>query len=204
MTDEERKKLYQLLYAAISSRTVASDDNGRLVKTTYQGPLSDLFKDGETPITNSSYVVTRFLWAVSHKTNALPTVLFSIKKSGIKGVIVSRLNSGFYLDETDPTTGKRVHVVGNDLIPYIIASMKEYKVTPRAKSDAPVEPMTAADPDPFAHIHEMNDDELTALAAAIDKEFRSRAERREKQAKLQQVLELAEMSRDELKELLSI
>lgn len=49
-----------------------------------------------------------------------------------------------------------------------------------------------------------SDDELSALLAAIQKEFARREEIRKKQAKLQEVLELADMSRDELAELLGV
>lgn len=49
-----------------------------------------------------------------------------------------------------------------------------------------------------------SDDELSALLAAIQKEFAHREEVRKKQAKLKEVLELAEMSRDELAELLGV
>ena len=49
-----------------------------------------------------------------------------------------------------------------------------------------------------------SDEELTAIAFSIQKELDARAEKREKLAKLQQVLELAEMSREELTELLAI
>ena len=49
-----------------------------------------------------------------------------------------------------------------------------------------------------------SDEELTAIAFAIQKELDARAEKREKLAKLHQVLELAEMSKDELIDLLGV
>ena len=54
------------------------------------------------------------------------------------------------------------------------------------------------------NLQEISDDELTNMLFVIQKEFDRRAEIREKRARLQQVLELAEISKDELKELLSI
>lgn len=49
-----------------------------------------------------------------------------------------------------------------------------------------------------------SDDELSAILQAVQKEFARREEVRKKQARLQEVLELAEMSRDELAELLGV
>ena len=48
------------------------------------------------------------------------------------------------------------------------------------------------------------DEDLTAIAFAIQKELEARAARREAQAKLQTVLELAEISKEELLDLLNI
>jgi len=51
---------------------------------------------------------------------------------------------------------------------------------------------------------EHSDDELSAMMFAIQKELDARATKREAQAKLQTVLELAEMSKEELLDLLNI
>ena len=178
-TLEKRMQIYSDLYTKISKATIeVKDANGNFVKPVITKNADELFEEIAQQVT--SKVLTRFMWAISHKTDVLPTVLFNIRRS----------KHGF---------------VGTALVPFIIEAMRQYKPQySRTKPTVPAEQIGATDRNPFAYVHEMNDDELTALAAAVDAEFRSRAERREKQAKLQQVLELAEMSRDELKELLNI
>ena len=195
-TLEKRTQIYSDLYTKISKATIeVKDANGNFVKPVITKNADELFEEIAQQVT--SKVLTRFMWAISHKTDALPTVLFNIRRSK-HGFVIQRAHSGFYND-------KREHIVGTALVPFIMEAMRQYKPQySRTKPAVPAEETSAIDRGPFPYVHDMNDDELTALAAAVDAEFRSRAERREKQAKLQQVLELAEMSRDELKELLSI
>lgn len=115
---------YQMLYAKISSATAEVDGKKRI----FRGQFKELF--AEVPV--SQGVITRFVWAISHSTKVLPTTLFSIKKDGNKGVIVERLHSGFYDDN-------RKHVVGTDLIPFIMQATTFWKPIPRAKSIIAVE-----------------------------------------------------------------
>lgn len=112
LTQDALSDAYKLLYAKISS--VTAEDNGK--KRIFNGTLKSLFS--EVPV--SSYIITRFIWAIAHKTNVLPTVLFSVKKNGRDGVIVERLHSGFYND-------KGRHVIGNELVPFIMKSASLYQ-----------------------------------------------------------------------------
>lgn len=129
LTEEARIKLYNMLYAKISKVTAEIKNNkGEHEKLIFKGTAKDLFKDVDA----DPRTITRFLWAVSHKTEVLPTVLFNIVDHGSKGIEISRKRSGFK-DEN----GKMVDCA--DLIPFIIKATKFYQVKPHAKKEHPVE-----------------------------------------------------------------
>ena len=204
---EDRESTYQMLYTKVSKATAEVDGK----KQVYNGRLTSLFDD--VPV--SSTTITQFVWAISHKTDALPTALFSIKKTG-KGVTIERLHSGFY-----DNSGK--HIVGKDLIPFIIRAMASYQpkankargTGARTANQKPVEAPTIQTTTDLSHL---SDDELASFGkdiqdrlnqakADLDKytdEVKRREEIRQKQQKLQDVLELMDMNKDELKELLNI
>lgn len=108
---EDRENTYLLLYTKISK--VTAEINGK--KQIYNGQIKELFSGVDV----SKLTITKFLWAISHKTDALPTNLFSIKKTG-NGVAIERLHSGFY-----DNSGK--HIVGADLVPFIMRAMPLYQ-----------------------------------------------------------------------------
>ena len=206
ISQEARTLLYTKMYTAVSKATAEKmNANGESVKSTFNGRVSDLFKD----LTNSHDVIAKFLWAISHKTEILPTVLFRIVNLGGKGVQISRVHSGFYDDQ-------RNHITGIALVPFIMEAVLLYKPTPRVKKE-PVEqlisyeqigdsesPQVCYDETGRLDLTSMADDILINLQYEIQKEFERRAAVREKQARLQQVLELAEISIDELKDLLAL
>ena len=185
----------RLMYAAISSATAEIKNvQGESERLIYVGTISNLFKDIDT----NAHETTKFLWAVSHKTNSLPNILFEIKRLA-HGIEVKRLRSGFYRN------GNRSDKVsGNDLIPFIVAAMKEYKSTPRVKKEPAVQQVELPKQDDSLkfNLQEMSSDELTHLQFEIQKEFERRAQIRKNQERLQQALDLMEMSKEELAELL--
>ena len=123
---EVRIVLYNKLYTAVSRATAETRDrNGKVVKTVFKGFVKDLFKDVHT------LTVTKFLWAVSHKTPVLGTPLFRVTYHGKKGYEIERLHSGFVCNET----GKKI--TGLDLVPYIIEAAKLYQTNPRTAKEAP-------------------------------------------------------------------
>lgn len=125
MSKEARVLLYTKMYTAVSKATAETKNaNGESVKTTYNGTLADLF-DG---ICNHRRTTTAFMWAITHKTDALPTQLFRAVDHGTKGYEISRVHSGFYDDQ-------RKHIVGTNLIPFIMDAMKLWEPTPRAKKE---------------------------------------------------------------------
>ena len=194
-SEKDRIRRVELMYAAISSATAeiknAQGESERLI---YVGTVPNLFKGIDT---NTNETV-RFLWAVSHKTNSLPNVLFEIKKLA-HGIEVKRFRSGFYRNDN-----RNDKIAGNDLIPFIVAAMKEYKPTPRAKKVPAVQQVELPKQDDSLKfkLQEMSSDELTRLQFEIQKEFERRARIRKDQERLQQALDLMEMSKEELAELL--
>lgn len=191
MSKEARTLLYTKMYTAVSKATAETRNaKGESVKTTYNGRIADLFTD----ICNNAPTIRAFMWAITHKTDALPTSLFRVIDHGKNGCEISRIHSGFY-DE------QRNHVTGTALIPFIMEAMKFWEPTPRAKKEVVPESPKEVLRKPV-DIQDLSDDELTVIQFKIQQEFERRAEIREKQAKLQQVLELAEMSKEELMELL--
>lgn len=182
LTKEQYKQLYNLLYARISKAT-AETDNG---KSIYRGTLSDLFGDAKV----CSSTITIFLWAVSHKTNALPTVLFKISKTG-KGVEISRVHSGFYDNAGN-------HIIGTELVPFIMAAMREYKPT-RTYTRKEVLPVKEE-----LDITKFSEDELYSIISNCEAEIRRREELQAKQAKIQGILDTIGMSREELLDILGV
>lgn len=128
LSKEARVLLYTRMYTVVSKATAETTNaKGESVKTTYNGTLANLF-DG---ICDNCRVITAFMWAITHKTEMLPTQLFRAVDHGTKGYEISRIHSGFYDD-------RRNHIVGTALIPFIMEAMKLWEPKPRAKKE-PVE-----------------------------------------------------------------
>ena len=207
MTNEERKSAYQMLYTKISKVTAEIDGQ----KQIYRGQLKDLFSDVKV----STATITRFMWAITRKTSVLPTMLFSVKKDGNKGVIVERLHSGFY-----DNAGK--HIVGMDLIPFIMRAVglhqvkaskntkivdeKKYTETLLVEVASDLSDLTGVSDDALAAFGKDAQDRLNKAKADLEKyneEVKRREEVRKKQQSLREVLELMDMNIDELKSLLN-
>lgn len=214
---EDRESTYQMLYAKISK--VTAEINGE--KQIYRGQLKELFSE----ISVSGMTITRFVWAITHKTDVLPAALFSIKKNGNKGVIVERLHSGFYDDN-----GK--HIVGMDLIPFIMRAVclrqpKANKARGANRTVATKRTITSekyneslaieiatdltdlmnVSDDALSYFGKDAQDRLNKAKADLEKyndEVKRRENIRKKQQNLQEILELMGMNIDELKELLNI
>lgn len=123
---EERMVLYNMLYVKLSRATAEIKNEKREdVRLVFVGKVKDLFQEIKT----DSRTIAKFLWAVSHKTDVLPTVLFRIVDHGVKGLEISRIHSGFY-------DAQRKHITGSDLVPFIIKAAELYKPTPRAKKES--------------------------------------------------------------------
>ena len=211
LSKEDRVLLYTKMYTAVSKATAETKNaNGETIKVTYNGRIADLF-DG---ICSNAPTIRAFMWAITHKTDALPTALFRVIDHGVKGSEISRIHSGFYDDQ-------RNHIIGTALVPFIMEAMKLWEPVSRAKKE-PAEqivcnektgefespnqdtsPKVCYDECGRLSLKEMADDVLSNLQYEIQKEFERRAQIREKQARLQQVLELAEMSKEELMEILN-
>ena len=125
---EERMVLYNMLYVKLSKATAEIKNEKREdVRLVFVGKVKDLFQEIKT----DPGTIAKFLWAVSHKTDVLPTVLFRIVDHGVKGLEISRIHSGFY-------DAQRKHITGSDLVPFIIKAAELYKPTPRAKKESVV------------------------------------------------------------------
>lgn len=125
---EERMVLYNMLYVKLSKATAEiKNEKHEDVRLVFVGKVKDLFQEIKT----DPGTIAKFLWAVSHKTDVLPTVLFRIVDHGVKGLEISRIHSGFY-------DAQRKHITGSDLVPFIIKATEFYKPIPRAKKEVPV------------------------------------------------------------------
>lgn len=130
LSKEDRVLLYTKMYTKVSKATAETKNaKGESVKTTYNGRIADLF-DG---ICSNGPTIRAFMWAITHKTEILPTQLFRTVDHGKNGCEVSRIHSGFYDDQ-------RNHIVGTALIPFIMEAMKLWEPKPRAKKEAIQEP----------------------------------------------------------------
>jgi len=187
LTKEQYKQTYSLLYAKISKATAEVKNGNETIKSVYKGTLANLF--GEVELCSNT--ITAFLWAVSHKTNALPTTLFKISKLS-KGVEISRIHSGFYNNNGE-------HIIGTALVPFIMDAMREYKPTHK-HSSRNVTSKTTKNVDYESY----SEDELHSIIAACESEIRKREEIREKQARIQNVLNTVGMTREELLSLLGV
>lgn len=157
--NDARTLLFTNMYKDISKATAEKRDaKGNVEKTIFKGFVKDLFKGANT------LTVTKFLWAVSHRTDALKTPLFKVKYCGKKGYEIERIHSGFVSDET----GKKI--VGVDLVPYIIKAASLYKTSPRKQkiAEAPVVEAPAVPEQPVAinyagrpvQVEQLSDEEL--------------------------------------------
>lgn len=125
LSKEDRKLLYIKMYTAVSKATAETKNaKGEAIKVTYNGRIADLF-DG---ICSNGPTIRAFMWAVTHKTDVLPTSLFRIVDHGKNGCEVSRIHSGFYDDQ-------RNHITGTALIPFIMEAMKLWEPKPRVKKE---------------------------------------------------------------------
>lgn len=126
---EERMVLYNMLYVKLSKATAEiKNEKHEDVRLVFVGKVKDLFQEIKT----DPGTIAKFLWAVSHKTDVLPTVLFRIVDHGVKGLEISRIHSGFY-------DAQRKHITGSDLVPFIIKATEFYKPIPRAKKAEPAD-----------------------------------------------------------------
>ena len=178
-----------LMYAKLSRATAKG--------ATFTGKLSDLF-DGF-----HSREITSFLYAVSTRSECIPVKLFDVKRLG-HGYRISRLQGGF----VDKTSGE--HIDHTKLTPFIVGAMKLYSPKKREPKQVKTKPSPVQNDSPkescgiILDFTSYTDEDLTAAAFSIQKELDARAARRAAQAKLQTVLELAEMSKEELINLLDI
>ena len=188
--EEKRNVLLRDMYTAISKATAETlNEKGEPVKVTYNGYIRDLFSG----LNCNSKLLAAFMYVMTHKTDALPTTLFRLVPHGNKPVELTRVNSGFY-------DRARKHITGVNLIPFIAAAMKEYIPTPREKR----QPISCESESAAAiDFRSLSDDELNRLNELLHQEMKYRLEVQAKKEKLQQVLELAEMTREELLDLLS-
>lgn len=186
LTKEQYKQTYSLLYAKISKATAEIKNGNETIKSVYKGTLSNLF--GEIELCSNT--ITAFLWAVSHKTNALPTTLFKISKLS-KGVEISRVHSGFYNDKGE-------HIIGTALVPFIMEAMREYKPSRTYTRNAVVPVKEEFD------VSNLSDEKLYAIMDKCDKELQRREEIHAKQIQIQNVLDQTGMTREELLSLLSV
>lgn len=133
LSKEARVLLYTKMYTAVSKATAETKNaKGEAIKVTYNGKIVDLFNG----ICNNAPTIRAFMWAVSHKTDVLPTVLFRVVSRGINGTEISRIHSGFY-------DNQRNHITGTALIPFIMESMKLWEPKPRAKKEPVILPVEA-------------------------------------------------------------
>lgn len=208
LSKEDRKLLYTKMYTAVSKATAETKNaKGEAIKVTYNGRIADLF-DG---ICSNGPTIRAFMWAVTHKTDVLPTSLFRIVDHGKNGCEVSRIHSGFYDDQ-------RKHIVGTDLIPFIMEAMKLWEPKPRAKKETveilpedaklPIKVISEQEMivdhkcEPLTGLSEVSDDALAyfgkdakerfekakADLEAYAKEIQRREQEREKVAKKQELL----------------
>lgn len=125
LSKEDRVLLYTKMYTKVSKATAETKNaKGEAIKVTYNGRIADLF-DG---ICSNGPTIRAFMWAITHKTDALPTALFRIVDHGKNGAEISRIHSGFYDDQ-------RNHITGTALIPFIMESMKLWEPKSRAKKE---------------------------------------------------------------------
>jgi hypothetical protein len=125
LSNEARVLLYTRMYTEVSKKTAETKNaKGEAIKVTYNGKIADLF-DG---ICSNAPTIRAFMWAITHKTDALPTQLFRVVDHGTKGCEISRIHSGFYDDQKN-------HIVGTALIPFIMEAMKLWEPKPRAKKE---------------------------------------------------------------------
>lgn len=192
LTKEQYKQTYSLLYAKISKATAEVKNGNEIIKSVYKGTLSNLF--GEVELCSNT--ITAFLWAVSHKTNTLPTTLFKISKLS-KGVEISRVHSGFYNDNGE-------HIIGTALVPFIMDAMREYKPTHKHSNRNTTSKKVASTNMQNVDYESYSEDELYSIIAACESEIKKREEIREKQARIQNVLTTIGMTREELLSLLGV
>lgn len=208
-----RTLLYTRMYTAVSSATAEKQVGKESVKTIFNGLLPDLFKGIKT----TGPTIRAFMWAISHKTDALPTVLFKIVRKGKKGYEISRVHSGFYTED-------RKHIFGTDLIPYIMDAVKLWE--PKARSIREPEIVISEEQLHISNeieiattsLNDMSDDALACFGKdaqqRLDKaksdlqEYESEVKRREeiheKQIQIKNILDQVGMTREELLTLLGV
>ena len=200
-TNKARTVLYANMYTAISKATAETTDaKGNVQKNIFTGFVKDLFKGAGT------LTVTKFLWAVSHKTDVLPTVLFRITSHSNKGYEIERLHSGF----RDQETGKKI--TGIELVPYIMEAAKLYKVTPRTASDETISPEESVIPEVSTcneettvhRLESFTDEELLAELQRREDERKAAAELARKKALVEEFLAAYNLTMDDLLEIAQV
>ena len=199
-TNNARTVLYTNMYIAISKATAeTSDAKGNAQKNIFNGITKDLFKDAGT------LTITKFLWAVSHKTDILPTVLFRVISHGNKDYEIERLHSGFRNNETGNM------VTGIELVPYIMAAAKLYKTTPRATNndvvslEAPVTSEVQICDKVYSNkLESFSDEELLAELQRREDERKAAAELARKKALVEEFLAAYDLTMNDLLEIAQV
>lgn len=126
---KEMQNVISLLYRAVSKVTAEIPDHkGQQIKQAYAGTFSDLFFGIEV----GNKTVTKFIWVITHKVGELSSPLFKRNENGE----LVRNCSGFYTYQDQPDgTKKKVHIIGEALVPYLYQWMQEYEPTPRQAKD---------------------------------------------------------------------
>lgn len=129
---KDMQETISLLYRAVSKVTAEVPDfKGKPQKQAYSGSFDELFSGIET----GRRTITKFIWVITHKVGELTQPLF--RRNADKALV--RNCSGFYAYQDQPDgTKKKVHIVGEALVPYLYQWMQEYEPTPRQAKDEDV------------------------------------------------------------------
>lgn len=122
---KEMQKTISLLYRAVSKVTAEIPDfKGKPQKQAYSGTFNELFSG----INAGRGTITKFIWVITHKVGELSQPLFKYNEDNA----LVRNCSGFYAWQDQPDgTKKKVHIIGEALVPYLYQWMQEYEPTPR-------------------------------------------------------------------------
>ena len=126
---KDMQEIVSLMYRAVSKVTAEVPNfKGEPQKQAYTGSFDDLFSGIET----GRKTITKFIWVITHKVGELTQPLF--KRNADKALV--RNCSGFYAYQDQPDgTKKKVHIIGEALVPYLYQWMQEYEPTPRQAKD---------------------------------------------------------------------
>lgn len=126
---KDMQETVSLLYRAVSKVTAEVPDfKGKPQKQAYSGTFNELFSG----INAGRKTITKFIWVITHKVGELSQPLF--KRNEDNALV--RNCSGFYAYQDQPDgTKKKVHIIGEALVPYLYQWMQEYEPTPRQAKD---------------------------------------------------------------------